>query len=71
MTGTFFALAFLPALNPKLFAADLLLIENARAAADVRVLPAGRHGHGLGGRPGNGRIRSSPGMAGFEPAERS
>jgi hypothetical protein len=65
MTGTFFALAFLPALNPKLFAADLLLIENARAAADVRVLPAGRHGHGLwrsaGKRPdsvfaGDGRI---------------
>ncbi len=36
MTGTFFALAFLSALNPKLFAADLLLIENARAAADVQ-----------------------------------
>ena len=30
MTGTFFALAFLSALNPKLFAIDLLLIENAR-----------------------------------------
>jgi len=46
VTGTFFALAFLSALNPKLFAADLLLIENARAAADVHVLPAGRHGRG-------------------------
>jgi hypothetical protein len=30
MTGTFFALALLPALNPKLFAVDLLLIQNAR-----------------------------------------
>ena len=30
MTGTFFVLAFLSALNPKLFAVDLLLIENAR-----------------------------------------
>ena len=31
MTGTFFALALLSALNPKLFAFDLVLIENARA----------------------------------------
>ena len=30
MTGTFFALAFLSALNPKLFAFDLVRIENAR-----------------------------------------
>ncbi len=30
MTGTFLALTFVSALNPKLFAADLLLIENAR-----------------------------------------
>ena len=30
MTGTFFVLAFLSALNPKLFGVDLLLIENAR-----------------------------------------
>jgi hypothetical protein len=30
MTATFFALALLSALNPKLFAFDLVLIENAR-----------------------------------------
>jgi hypothetical protein len=30
MTGTFFALAFLSALDPKLFAVDLVLIESAR-----------------------------------------
>ena len=30
MTGTFFALAFLSALNPKLFAVDLVLIESAQ-----------------------------------------
>src|SRR5271166_6180342 len=30
MTGTLFALAFLSALHPKLFAVDLVLIESAR-----------------------------------------
>ncbi len=33
MNAEFFALAFLPALNPKLLALDLLLIENRRPGA--------------------------------------
>lgn len=34
MTASFFALAFLAALNPKLLALDLLLIENRRPRAN-------------------------------------
>ncbi len=37
MSATFFALAFLAALNPKLFAVDLLLMENARPRLMLRV----------------------------------
>ncbi len=37
MSAAFFALAFLAVLNPKLFAVDLLLMENARPRLMLRV----------------------------------
>ena len=42
MNAEFFALAFLSALNPKLLAMDLLLIENRRARAMFLCLLLGR-----------------------------
>ena len=41
MNAEFFALAVAAALNPKLLAVDLLLIENRRAAGDVLVFLLG------------------------------
>ena len=46
VNGTFFALAFLAALNPKLLALDLLLIENRRPRAMFACILAGGIGTG-------------------------
>ena len=57
MNAAFFALAFLSALNPKLLALDLLLIENRRPRAMFLCLLLGGMtvalAVGLAGPPGN------------------
>jgi hypothetical protein len=52
MSAAFFGLAVLAALNSKLFAVDLLLIENARCAGGDR--PAARTAPGTGSAPRSG-----------------
>jgi hypothetical protein len=47
VNGTFFALAFLAALNPKLLALDLLLIENRRPRAMFAGILLGGIGTGV------------------------
>jgi hypothetical protein len=51
MNAEFFALAFTAALNPKLLAVDLLLIENRRPRAMFLCVPARRHDRGPDDRP--------------------
>ena len=51
MTAEFFTLALVAALNPKLLAIDLLLIENRRTRAMFLCLLAGRPDRGPHDRP--------------------
>ena len=64
MNAEFFALAIFAALNPKLLAIDLLLIENRRPPGDVLVPAARRHDRGPDDRAsGRSRLPGGSGVA--------
>jgi hypothetical protein len=66
VNAEFFALAFSAALNPKLLAIDLLLIENRRPRA-MFLCAVARGDPGRAGCAGRS-VRKTVGTAGFEPA---